>query len=64
MRYEKRSVRSDSTFLGNVLPVPIVKLDLCARRFANQLLRVFGPERSITAKEYVGDDAEGAVNVN
>ena len=39
--YENVGAGSDSTFLGNILPIPIVELDLCGHRVADQFLWVF-----------------------
>jgi len=63
MSSEKGGTSGGRTFLRDVFPIPIVKLNLGGHRLADQLFRVFGPKRSITAKQYVGDDAKGAVSV-
>lgn len=55
--------RGENTWQGNVLPVPIVEFDPCGHRFTNQLFLIIGPEGSIAAKQYVGNDAGGTVGV-
>ena len=51
------------TFLRDVLPIPVVELDLGGHCLADQFFRVFGPKRGVTAKQHVRDDAKGAISV-
>jgi hypothetical protein len=44
------------TFLADVLPVPLVKLDLAPHRLLGHLVRVVRPERLVSAEQDVGDD--------
>lgn len=44
------------TFLADVLPVPLVKLDLAPHRLLGHLVRVVRPERLVPAEQDVGDD--------
>ena len=54
--HAKGGIENVSTFFGDIFPIPIVELNFSGQRFADKLLWVFGPEWSVTAKQYVGDD--------
>lgn len=45
--------------VGDILPVPLMKDDLCTRALLDQILKVFGAEWAIAAEKGVGYDAQG-----
>ena len=56
-------MENGSTFFGDIFPIPIMELNLAGQRFANKFLWIFGPEWSVAAKQYVGDDAKVMISV-